>query len=102
MGWICTRDMTIKRAGKYVQVRGGDPVPEAENWPTKKALERLHFIRWAKDPTPSPEAKSVSATVVPESTPELPLESAKPKPEGKETPWKKGRSRRRGSRGKGK
>ena len=82
MGWICTRKMKIKRGGEYIWLRGGDPVPEAEHFPNKKALERLHFIRRVKDPTPppSPEAEPAPVDVTPQPAPELPLEGPKPTP----------------------
>ena len=76
MGWIATKAQTIKRGGNYVQVKPGDPVPEAEHWPNRPAWVRMGFIKYiARDVAPEPvESVETKVTVT-----EEPKEKPKPK-----------------------
>ena len=51
--WVAVKLQTIKRGKGYVQVKPGDPIPEASTWPNLKANERTGFIRWIDDPPPT-------------------------------------------------
>jgi hypothetical protein len=49
--WIAMRRLRVKRNDVYVDVDPGDPVPEAEGWKNRKALIRLHKIKWIDSTT---------------------------------------------------
>ena len=99
MGWICTKAMSIMRAGKKTPIAPGEPVPEADHWDNAKAWERQGYIRWVDRATPLlsvPKSVPVSVDVGPKS--ELLLEE--PKDEEEEVTGKKRRGFRKGRRGK--
>lgn len=64
--WIAGKAQKIRRGGKTIEVKPGEPIPEAENWPNRQAWERQGFIRQVADmrkkpgpkPKPKPEVKS--------------------------------------------
>lgn len=79
MGWIATKAQKIKRDGKYIDLKPGDPVPEAETWPNREAWERWGYIkRVSRDTAPEPSVK-VDAKV------ETVTEDVKEKPKRKRT-----------------
>lgn len=55
MGWVAKKKMKIQRGSSLVTVLAGDPVPEAEHWKTRKALERQNFIEWIDEKAPVEE-----------------------------------------------
>lgn len=52
MGWFVKKKMKIQRGPSIVTVLAGEPVPEAEHWRTRGALERQGYIEWKDETVP--------------------------------------------------
>lgn len=68
MGWIATKAIVVLRAGSYVDLKPGEPCPEAETWPNLSAWERLGHVRRVPDDAP----RAAPAVAVPRETRTLP------------------------------
>jgi len=78
MGWIATKAIRVLRAGSYVDLRPGDPCPEAETWPNLGAWERTGYVRKVPDaPSAAPAVAVAQAT---RTLPELPKACQEPVP----------------------
>jgi hypothetical protein len=78
--WIALKDQTVRRAGSYVDIKAGEAIPEAENWPNRSAWERRKFIkRISSDVLPVPKAAitGISPVVVPEQPAQIEVEKPK-------------------------
>lgn len=89
MGWISLRTQTIKRDGKYVEVKYGDPIPEAASWHNISSYIRTGFIRWQPDEAPSRDNATAGSASVETHRPEEVKTEAEPQPQ----PRKRGRRR---------
>ncbi len=74
MGWIVGKPIKVKRDGRTVPLKPGDPVPEAAHFRNRKAWVKSGHIRFVKDETPAPSGRKDAE---PKETPaELPTEKA--------------------------
>ena len=71
MAWVAGKNQQVKRNGKYVEVKPGDPVPEAEFWPNRNAWIRQGYVR---------EIADAPAVPAPGKPAEKPVENDLPKP----------------------
>lgn len=46
MPWIAMKEQKVKRDGRYVVVKPGDEIPEAEFWGNRNVWIRQKFIKW--------------------------------------------------------
>jgi len=63
--WVARKRIKIKRGKSYVELKGGDPVPEAAFWPTRTACERMGLIQYVNRPEPITEAVAVPIEELP-------------------------------------
>lgn len=65
MSWIAKRVVRIQRNGKPVEIRPGEPVPEAEHWKNRRTCVELGLIAQVDDAgspvTPEEPAKKPRA-----------------------------------------
>jgi hypothetical protein len=54
--WVAAKAQLIQRGKCYVNLKPGDPVPEAEKWPNRRAYERQGLIKWVEDEAPKAPA----------------------------------------------
>lgn len=69
--YIANRPLLITRDGKDIELKVGDPVPEAPSWPTFKSHINVGNVVWVPD----------EAALVPNTSPASVAKATKTKPQ---------------------